>query len=957
MTPDPEYTSSLEPPGTSIETENFADAPETFSNAPSTTEQSAVELDADDTFGSALTPTEGSDAHEGDLSRVHSPLPEDALPSPVPYPSPSTPWSGSAQAPRESPFTSFTVPQTPEASETSATLPVRPSNLPSLPFIPRNPYIMATGVQAMPVRGERTCPKYDENDPRCLARYFDDLEALFDKHSVPNDAATQAARKTFAVRYLPRVIEASWRTIDEFRDATKTYGQFKTAVFGFYPGASATPEFTIEDLQDLVDKRVATGPVRDLNEYSNFYMELRPVAIYLLDQNRINHIEANKALARALGPAHRDAVKARLQTDVPNRSANTPYTFAQFHKAATYVLQHRNDDFDDIWDGSRATKGGPAPLATPAPVRATPVADTGISIKQEDAAVFANLLSKQFASALSSVLPKASGSNVTFPDRSNARTPPATFGGPRREFPPRSATPRRDCFYCGNEGCETKRCPEAKDDIDAGKIKRENGLLVMFDGSPIPYQIKANTLREKVNIYLDQQRKPAEPAEHMFLELFTPDDPEYVLVERPESGLSPDDGAALEAFAVQVNELAATDPNRRPKNLQFDGVEIIQRPRQSTGSRPAARPRTPPPANSPRQPSVVPRPPTPGPAGPRHPSAVPPKAPAAVSEPPSSSALPLHPYATAKDATDSSKLSSKPVDPLRGVAGVQNAPVYRSESVAENPAVIHRVLQKVFKDSPTTLTTEELIAISAPLRKYLHNLTAVKRVPVDRTGPQPVPPGSKFPKPPVPSDQATAGGSVYWEAVPDQDDPLPAIGDDEDADEVVKSLAENYAVALPGGVVSASARGRVRALMCMVNDSEIVECLLDGGSQIVAISEECCHRLHIPFDPENGIPIQSANGAVNPTIGVAHNVSVTLPGELTVYLQMYVVRNAPYDILLGRPFETLVKATIENVSDDEQTIKMHCPNTGAVVKVATRARKPRSVKASAKPAPAAGFQA
>ena len=103
------------------------------------------------------------------------------------------------------------------------------------------------------------------------------------------------------------------------------------------------------------------------------------------------------------------------------------------------------------------------------------------------------------------------------------------------------------------------------------------------------------------------------------------------------------------------------------------------------------------------------------------------------------------------------------------------------------------------------------------------------------------------------------------------------------------------------------------------------------------------------MDTSADLPIQSANGAVNKTIGIARNIPVLLPGDIVVYLQMYVVKTTAYEVLLGRPFETLVQAKVENVGDSEQLITIKCPNTGATVRVATSARGERKKVPNAGP--------
>ncbi|PIL29434.1 hypothetical protein GSI_08376 [Ganoderma sinense ZZ0214-1] len=67
--------------------------------------------------------------------------------------------------------------------------------------------------QTMPVRGEKTCPKFDKADPTSLHRYFDDLEALFVRHSMPDaDQDDWKVRKELAVCYLPTAVEYGWKS-------------------------------------------------------------------------------------------------------------------------------------------------------------------------------------------------------------------------------------------------------------------------------------------------------------------------------------------------------------------------------------------------------------------------------------------------------------------------------------------------------------------------------------------------------------------------------------------------------------------------------------------------------------------------------------------------------------------------------------------------------------------------
>ena len=59
-----------------------------------------------------------------------------------------------------------------------------------------------TGTEAMPLRNDRLCPRFEEDNPGTLVRYFDDLEALFARYRVDlTDPTIAPAVKAVTVRY------------------------------------------------------------------------------------------------------------------------------------------------------------------------------------------------------------------------------------------------------------------------------------------------------------------------------------------------------------------------------------------------------------------------------------------------------------------------------------------------------------------------------------------------------------------------------------------------------------------------------------------------------------------------------------------------------------------------------------------------------------------------------------
>ena len=61
-------------------------------------------------------------------------------------------------------------------------------------------------------------------------------------------------------------------------------------------------------------------------------------------------------------------------------------------------------------------------------------------------------------------------------------------------------------------------------------------------------------------------------------------------------------------------------------------------------------------------------------------------------------------------------------------------------------------------------------------------------------------------------------------------------------------------------------------------------------------------------------------------------------GDLTLYLQVHIIKSPAYDILLGRTFDVLTSSIVTNYPNEDQTLTLTDPNTGAAVTVPTISR-------------------
>ena len=137
-------------------------------------------------------------------------------------------------------------------------------------------------------------------------------------------------------------------------------------------------------------------------------------------------------------------------------------------------------------------------------------------------------------------------------------------------------------------------------------------------------------------------------------------------------------------------------------------------------------------------------------------------------------------------------------------------------------------------------------------------------------------------------------------------------------------------------------------ILMLINHNQYVESILNPSSQVIAMSEAACHALALIYDPCIHLRMQLANREVDETLGLACNVLI-LVGDITLYIQFHIVWNLAYDVLLGRPFNILVKSIVWNYSNEDQMITIHDPNSRRIARVPTvlRGTHPRT----ARPAP------
>lgn len=130
----------------------------------------------------------------------------------------------------------------------------------------------------------------------------------------------------------------------------------------------------------------------------------------------------------------------------------------------------------------------------------------------------------------------------------------------------------------------------------------------------------------------------------------------------------------------------------------------------------------------------------------------------------------------------------------------------------------------------------------------------------------------------------------------------------------------------------------IRGIWARIGDRP-VHCILDWGCSIIAMSAATCNALGIVFDPTRSIPLQSANGKSDWTLGLATDVPFRF-GDVTAILQVHIADSPAYDVLLGRPFAILTQARTQDFCSGDQHLTLTDPNNERVITIPTSPREP-----------------
>ena len=287
----------------------------------------------------------------------------------------------------------------------------------------------------------------------------------------------------------------------------------------------------------------------------------------------------------------------------------------------------------------------------------------------------------------------------------------------------------------------------------------------------------------------------------------------------------------------------------------------------------------------------------------------------------------------------------------KGTGGEKKEPAYHLQAATDDPEAQARVLASC-KDGCVPMTFGDLLAVSDPLRAKVHAETRKKRVPNNA---QQEDEGEEVKM----SSVREAAVNELWEMALKM--PLtPALSKLMAASDFVRSNmhadTNRRAQAMPDGVAQtqtmamitggpiinplspriaiAAKETQLWGISVFVSDYDeshefqLNDVVVDDGSGICAIRSDVAARLAFPYE-HAPILCQQFDGTCVEHSDLIRNLPITV-GSVRVYVQAYVLPHIGPEMILGGPFEAVVRMGKVTLADARPVYKVHDPSRADV---------------------------
>lgn len=270
-------------------------------------------------------------------------------------------------------------------------------------------------------------------------------------------------------------------------------------------------------------------------------------------------------------------------------------------------------------------------------------------------------------------------------------------------------------------------------------------------------------------------------------------------------------------------------------------------------------------------------------------------------------------------------------EPIIDDQNSKNGPAYKTRAPVEIGVNVEKLVETVL-DLEISVPLRSLAGVSGAIQKEIRKQVTKARMPVATDENRQVNIQIENETPLIRLDSIQVSSYMIMTDVSDE---IPE-GYMVASDPVLQYLNEHKDVD-PQTLVVGKSHESLRSIYTTVNNVGQEECLLDNGSQIVSMGKDIAIQNGLTWDHSLRINMESASNHLEKTLGLSRNVRFSV-GGLDFFLQVHILENPPYKVLLGRPFDTLTSSLNKSKTDGTSELVLTDPNTKAVVTVPTYER-------------------
>ena len=743
------------------------------------------------------------------------------------------------------------------------------------------------GVFILPARHSDRAPRFDRDTPSTLRTYIEDYEHIAGKAKL----SLRDKIKRFPMYMEPT--EGDYiSTIKEYEEANN-WEEFVEALYRGYPGSRPSDQYSMDDLNSLVNVQGVQSIVSRA-DFASYDRKFQTISHNLIKEKIAAETEVDRAYWKGLDPTFRERIKSRLELAHPNHSSRIPWTRQEIREQAIKLLENAPVS------APRRTISAPSLPIISEVKRETPSSDDIISQLATSLTHTMETVTTAMLNRIQAAIPQA-GQQPTqqqqyvpqnryfrpqqqvyrgpppprnFQNNYNPAYPSAEGQPPGNNvrngdgilYGPPGSIPRAGCFMCHGTNHYLNRCDVYIRYMTEGKIRRDpDGKVRLANGEEIPREPQGTPWAQRIDEYYQQNPQvlanipppPRQAAGNQvqtnFVSVFAI--PEVQTTEKA-------DEEAICHLRGQINALiqeAVSAPHIERSSIETTINVLNNRLQKKEEAIKRAKGK---PQGEIPDPKKIPVVEIPSQAQPRDRQPKPPPA-----------------------------MPHLPVAP-----GKPSGPQYRYRAPVESEESHKKVYEKILEQN-VILTVEECIATMPTVRRYFKDAITGKR---------------------VPTEEEKATGLV----------------------EVIDPIS-SYAMTIDpptnGSTFEARHSLPLRCVEIYINDTIKANGIIDSGCQVILMRKDVWTKLRVPLYSQKCLKMESANGQKNFTAGLVPRVKISI-GAIELWCPVQVVENAPFEVLLGRPFMAIGQALTRDSFNGGMEITITDPDSGESVTIPTYAR-------------------